>query len=70
MLAHAGSCRNENQVGFIETGQRRVQRVEASGHTGNFTVRPGTLVEFGIQVGDDLSSAVDRPLISRPCRML
>ena len=53
-LAHAGSCRNENQVGFIETCQRRVQRVEAGGHAGNFTVRPGTLVQFGIQISDNL----------------
>ena len=53
-LAHAGSCRNENQVGFIETGQRRVQCMEAGGHAGNFTVRPGALVQFGIQIRNNL----------------
>ena len=54
-LAHAGTRRNQNQVGFIQAGQRGVQRMEARGHTRDITVRLGTLVQFGIQIGNNLA---------------
>lgn len=53
-MPHAGSGRDQDQVGLVQTGQRLVERVEAGGHTRDVAVRLHALIQLGIEIRDDV----------------
>ena len=61
-LTHAGSGRDQDQVGLVQAGQRLIERMKAGGHARDVAVRLHALVQLGIEIRDnvfELGKALD-----------